>query len=72
LDVRTDDGATPVVAAAQNGHVEVVRLLVGKGADVKMPWKQGITALFLAAQVSMILQCPLSIFIFFFRVFFLK
>ncbi len=29
------DGATPVSVATQNGHVEVVRLLIAAGADVK-------------------------------------
>ena len=34
LDVRDKAGATPLHYAALNGHREIVRLLVNKGADV--------------------------------------
>ena len=35
--------------AAQNGHCATLRLLVQHGANVAQPWRNGVTALFLAA-----------------------
>jgi ankyrin repeat protein len=32
--VIRQDGATPLYASAQNGHLEVCKLLLDKGADV--------------------------------------
>ena len=38
-----EDNLTPLHDAASNGHVEVVRLLVSRGADVKARNSQGQT-----------------------------
>jgi len=45
----TNNGATPVFIAAQNGHAKVVRLLAELGANVKTPMN-GCTPVFIAAQ----------------------
>ncbi len=36
--VLQTDGGTPLYVASQNGHVEVVRALVGAGAAVNQAW----------------------------------
>lgn len=43
-------GSTPLVNASQNGHLEIVKFLIGHGADVNKPIKEGITALMVASQ----------------------
>ncbi|KAJ8611491.1 hypothetical protein CTAYLR_010308 [Chrysophaeum taylorii] len=49
--VRTDNGATPLHLAAQNGHVGCVRLLIANCAEVdKTTTDDGSTALHLASQ----------------------
>ena len=35
----SQDGATPLYAASQNGHSQVAELLLSKGADVNLPKK---------------------------------
>jgi ankyrin repeat protein len=45
----TSDGLTALHAAAQNGHLELVEALVGKGADVDASTNEGDTPLKLAA-----------------------
>lgn len=47
---RSADGATALILACQHGHVEVVRLLAGAGADGDLPKLDGRTALSVAAQ----------------------
>src|SRR3954447_12559051 len=48
VNVRTEQGRTPLMAAAKrNGNADLVRLLLEKGADVKTP---GDTTLIPAAQ----------------------
>ena len=49
-NLSANDGATPILIAAQNGHIEVVRFLIKKGVDVKKAMKSGATPLFVAAQ----------------------
>ena len=46
---KTVDGATPLYIAAQEGHLEVVRCLVGQGANVDQDNKDGSTPLYIAA-----------------------
>ena len=46
---RVADGCTPLVAAASNGHLEVVRFLCEAGADKDKPMQDGATPLFIAA-----------------------
>jgi ankyrin repeat protein len=43
-------GATPVYAAAGQGHVEVVKALAALGADVTRPMRDGTTPVFIAAR----------------------
>jgi uncharacterized protein len=45
-------GATPFLRAARSADVEVMRLLIAKGANPKLANKDGLTALMVAAGVS--------------------
>ena len=49
INKARDDGATPLNVASQNGHVEVVRMLLEQGADIHLSW-QGQTPLQTARQ----------------------
>ncbi len=44
------DGLTPLFGAIQNGHTEIVLLLLNKGADVNSKWLYGLTPLGLAVE----------------------
>jgi ankyrin repeat protein len=44
----TDTGATPLMNAAENGHIEVVRMLLSAGADPSATNNEGQTAVQLA------------------------
>jgi ankyrin repeat protein len=50
--ILTYDGATPFWLAANNGDVEYMRILMGKGADPKIPNKFGVTPLMAAAGLN--------------------
>ena len=49
LNIRADDGATPLMIAATFGHVEVARALIEAGADLNRRNNDGSTALHNAA-----------------------
>merc|ERR1712118_561132 len=44
------DGTTPAHIASQNGHVEALRILHERGADLKATMKGGSTLAFMASQ----------------------
>ena len=46
----TSTGTTALMLAAQDGHTEIVKLLLEKGADVNVKTTTGITALWMASQ----------------------
>jgi len=52
VDTMFTTGTTALVRAAKAGDVEVVRLLLGKGADAKLTTKTGINPLMAAAGVG--------------------
>ena len=53
VNVRDSDGATPLFPAAQNGHKEIVWLLLENGADFRAKKDQyGKTALDMAAEAE--------------------
>ena len=35
----TQDGATPLYVASNNGHSDVVNILIRNGADVNLSWE---------------------------------
>ena len=43
LNEQNENGETVVYIAAQNGHVDVIRILAGLGADVNTPLDDGRT-----------------------------
>jgi ankyrin repeat protein len=45
-----DGGATPLCAAARNGHETVVRALIETGADINKARDDGVTARVIAAE----------------------
>ena len=49
-NLSANDGATPILIAAQNGHQGAVRFLLEKKVDVTKAMNSGATALFVAAQ----------------------
>jgi ankyrin repeat protein len=49
VDARNSAGQTPLLAAAQNGHVKAMEILLSRGADVNAQDHHGRTALMVAA-----------------------
>ena len=52
VDVANNDGRTPLLAAAQNGHHEVVTALLAANATVDLAMNDGATPLYMASQDS--------------------
>ena len=52
LDVRGDDGSTPLTITIARGDEEWTGFLISKGANVNLPGKGGDTPLILAARVG--------------------
>lgn len=52
VNARNKDGLTPLIAAADKGHLEVVKFLVEKGADVNAKDNNGRTPLIAAAPLG--------------------
>jgi ankyrin repeat protein len=50
LHIRTDYDYTALMAAARNGHENIVKTLVEKGAEVDLKDNEGMSAIILAAQ----------------------
>ena len=50
LEIRTDYDYTALMAAARNGHENIVKTLVEKGAKVDVKGNEGMSALIMAAQ----------------------
>ena len=48
LDLQAKDGASPLLAACNYGHAEVVRALLSGGAKVDLQTNYGMTPLFAA------------------------
>jgi ankyrin repeat protein len=48
----SEEGATPFLRAAQSGDVDLMKLLLDKGADPKIPTAHGVTALEVAAGIG--------------------
>ena len=51
-DTTLDEGTTPLMRAARAGDAATMRLLLEKGADPKLPTKDGNTTLMFAAGVG--------------------
>ena len=49
LESRDDNGFTPIILAAQQGHLATVRLLQQRGADVLATQRDGSMGLHIAA-----------------------
>jgi ankyrin repeat protein len=49
-NAKMNDDGTPLIAAAQEGHVDIVDMLLKKGADANVKMQDGATALILASQ----------------------
>jgi ankyrin repeat protein len=45
-----NDGATPLIIASQEGHLEVVRELLSRGANPRLVTNRGFTALSIATR----------------------
>ncbi|KAK3238939.1 hypothetical protein CYMTET_51096 [Cymbomonas tetramitiformis] len=54
IDQRNEDGVTPLHLAAATGHLEILRVLLGKGASVYTTDNDGCTPLHFAAGVGLV------------------
>lgn len=52
VNVRNSDGMTPLMAAASTGNIEIIRLLLAKGADTSITNNLAETAAAIAARSS--------------------
>lgn len=52
INIANCDKMTPLALASMNGHLEVVRLLVGAGAKIELPDRKGQTALHHSAKMG--------------------
>lgn len=52
IDPLKADGTTPLITATMMGHVEVVKLLLGEGAETEKVGINGATALHIAASMG--------------------
>lgn len=48
VDIADNDGETPLLKACQNGHLEIIKLLLENGAEVNKAKRNGATPLFAA------------------------
>lgn len=53
VDLRSNDGKTPLLVAVQNGHRDVSGLLINYGSNVNIETVQGENALHLAAAATL-------------------
>jgi ankyrin repeat protein len=51
---KQNDDSTPLMFAAQHGHNEIVRYLIGKGADPTFTGKHGFSAVGFAQQNNLV------------------
>ncbi len=61
VESRDEEGATPVIHAAEHGNTEVVRALLDKGVDVDAADKDGDTALIAAACECAVIDMPATL-----------
>ncbi|MDZ4657091.1 MAG: ankyrin repeat domain-containing protein [Bythopirellula sp.] len=59
INVRDEDGGTPLMIAAACGHVDIVKELLQRGANPKLKDESANTALFLATDKNHIEVCEL-------------
>ena len=50
VDQARNDGVTPLIVSSQNGHAEVVKLLLANGAKVNQISNHGFTSLFISRE----------------------
>eukprot|EP00520_Triparma_pacifica_P003851 CAMPEP_0118642770 /NCGR_PEP_ID=MMETSP0785-20121206/6011_1 /TAXON_ID=91992 /ORGANISM="Bolidomonas pacifica, Strain CCMP 1866" /LENGTH=480 /DNA_ID=CAMNT_0006534341 /DNA_START=105 /DNA_END=1544 /DNA_ORIENTATION=- len=52
IDARANNQSTPLIAACKNAHLECVKLLVGKGANIESEMDKGVRPLMAAATIT--------------------
>ena len=63
MDVEDTFGNTPLICAAENGHVNLVLLFLAQGADVNRVTHSGSTALHYAAKHGWTTCCKVNVFV---------